>query len=251
MAITQLFGTFMQGGNKTSESSTVVGASVSSGSTAIGDLHVVSVAADNAGTSGVESITTCTDSRGNTYTKLTSANRTSGTANDGCTAALFYSILTTAFDGTETLTINFSPNTTAKAIMTSLYRGTASTNYSSDSATGSGTTYSSNASASMASGDLYVATVANESNTAPVTDSDTTNGSWIGDSQISGGGGGDATKMSVAQQVKITTGVGSQTLNAATGANTDWALVAALFTIPAVAGKSPPFAHKHRNYIIR
>lgn len=221
----------ISGGNKTSETSHITSALAASA--AIGDLVIVAIAADNAGTSGVSSITAPQDSQGNNYTLIKEQNRTAGSAAaDGCTASLYGSVLTTALtSGVDTVTLNFSPATIAKAWTGIKVTGANTTTYSTGNNSGSGATYTSNASASMASGDLFVGVVANESGTAPASDSDSTNGSWSSLNTTSGGTGGDATKMGINLQWKVTTGSGTQTLDAATGASTDWALVYALYTV--------------------
>jgi len=239
------------GGNKTSETTFVV-AIAGVADAIVGDLLFVGIAADNAGTSGVSSITGVTDSQGNVYALVKEQNRTSGSALDGCTASLYAAPITTQLTHlVDSVSITFSPATVAKAVSLLRVNGSATSSYGTDGASGSGATYSSNASATLAVGDIYVGVVANESNTAPAFDSDTTNGSWAGDQRVSGGSGGDATKMAVNLSRKITTtAAGTQTLDAATGASTDWALAAAWYTVPsAVASLVIP--HRHRGLIVR
>jgi len=162
------------------------------------------------------------------------------------TVALYGSVLTAALLNADSdhLTLNFSPATLAKAYVLVNVAGSSGYAYATDNASGSGTTFTSNVSVSMGTGDLYFGVVGNESNNQPALDSDTSNGSWDGSlGGQSGGTGGDGTKMSVAVEYKITTGHGTQTLNAATGANTDWALVAGLFAPLLVP--SEPKAHNY------
>ena len=225
-------------GNKTAEASTASPA-VSPGA-AVGDLVLVSIGADNAGTNGVSSVTGVSDSKGNTYTPVKEQNRTAASAaNDGCTVSLYQSILTAALvSGIDTITVSFSPNTTAKAIVFSRVTGANTSNYANNSAAGSGASFTSGgATPSLATADLIVGVAANESGTAPGTDTDTTNGLWDNFGQASGGTGGDATKMGVRFNWKVVTGAGAQTYDGSTGASTDWA---ALYALYAVSGGAPP-----------
>ena len=77
----------------------------------VGDLVLVYVGADNAGTNGVSSVSGVSDSQGNTYAQVKLQNLTAGNAaNVGCTAALYQSVLTTALvDGVDTITVSWSP----------------------------------------------------------------------------------------------------------------------------------------------
>lgn len=248
MAITATLGGGL--GNKTAEASTTVTIVTNA---AIGDLVLVTIAADNAGVSGVSAISSVTDSTGaNTYSQIKLQNQTSGAANDGVTVAIYGSVVVSALtSGVSTITVNWSPNVAAKALALLVVTGSASTAYSTGANAGSGTTYTSNASSSMASGDLFVGIVGNETNTVPGADSDTTNGSWTSATSQSAGSGGDATKMSQRTSWKVVTGAGTQTLDGSTGASTDWAVVYALYTVPAAATFSPPFRHNKRCMIVR
>lgn len=222
-------------GNKTAEASTNTSAHPTSA--AIGDLMLVFITADNAGASGASAISSVTDAKGNTYTAVVSKNQTPGSsANDGLTVAIYKSVLTTALSTTDLITVNWSPNVTAKTIHTAKVTGANTTALSSGSNSGAGTTYTVGPSASMTSGQLIICLAGNESATAPAIDTDTTNGSWVDDSAgggSSGGTGGDGTKMASMVAHKLVTGTGTQTWNGNTGANTDWG---ALYVIYDIAG---------------
>lgn len=202
---------------------------------AVGNVVIVFVGADNAGTSGASSISGVHDSKGNTYTLVKAQNRTAGSAaNDGCTAAIYMAKITVALTTSDTVTVDFSPNTTAKCMYCMKVTGVNRTAYSTDSASGSGATFTGNASPSMTSGDVIFALAVNESTTTPTLDSDTTNGSWNAfPNQSSSGGGADASNVAFQGSWKVVTGAGAQTYNAATGASTDWAEVQALFHVAA------------------
>lgn len=239
MAIAVTAVTAMSTGNKTAEASTTTGA-IGSPVPGVGDLVLVYITADNAGTSGAAAISSVTDSAGgNTYSVVKSQNQTAGAANDGCTVAIYGSVLATGWTAsTTTVTVNWSPNVTAKVIQVHFVTGADTTPYSTGANSGSGATYDSLTTASMANGDLIVVNVGNESNTGPAADSDTSNGSWSTNTNSSGGSGGDATKQAQRVHRKVVTGAGTQQCDGATGASTDWAVVYALYTVPSAANPS-------------
>lgn len=223
-------------GNQTSATTLVI--TVGGGNVAVGDLIVVYIAADNAGTSGASSISSVTDSGGNSYSQIKLQNRTAGSvAADGCTCAIYASVATTGLtSGSSTITVNFSPATTAKAARYQAFSGVGalSTSVPAVSSSGSGATYDATALNPTLSGMLVVACAANESATAPAADSDTVGGAWNGTTQSSAGSGGDATKMAVRSAYKIVAAEAAQQFNGATGASTDWAAVAAAYHEPAI-----------------
>jgi|SRR5215471_8902831 len=234
-------GTAANQSSSVSASIIIAGANVN-----VGDCVVVYIAADNAGTSGANAISAVTDNvaPANTYTQLQLLNRTAGSAaNDGCTAAIYASIITTQMvTGTNFISVQFSPNVTAKATAYRTFTGVdaIANAYGSGSSSGSGATYTTNATTTnVNNGDLVVGVAANESNTAPAADGDTTNGSWVEATAVSGGSGGDATKMGLRYAYKIVTAGGAtQTFNGNTGASTDWA--ACISVLPAPVVSLPP-----------
>lgn len=250
MAIAVQGHTAMATGNKTAEASTTT-ASVGSPFPVTGSLVLVAIAADNAGTSGAEAISSVTDSTGaNTYAEIALRNQTAGAANDGLTVALYSATLASDWTTATTVTVNWSPNVTAKAIRVYSVTGANNAAYSTGVNSGSGATYDGGTSTSLASGDLIFAVVGNESNTAPAADTDTTNGSWTNAATASGGGGGDATKMSLRAHYKVVTGAGTQQCDGSTGASTDWAVAYALYTVPAAATQAM-LLQQHRYHLIR
>ena len=238
-------------GNKTSEAST---AQTVSASASIGDLVIVTIWADNSGTSGVSAISSVTDSTGaNTYTSLVERSRPA-TTDAGLTVAMYRSVLASALtSGVSTVTVNWSPNVVAKAVAVVKVTGADTTAYETGANDGSGTTYTVTTTASLAVNDVILGSAGNESGTNVSLDTDSTNGTWVGSigGTTSGGSGGDATKVGGRNQYKIATGVGTQTYDAATGASTDWAAVYALFREPAAATFAPPFRHNRRCLIVR
>lgn len=207
-----------------------------------GSVVVAWAVANNAGVSGASAFASVQDSNSNTWNVGKLQNRTAGSAaNDGCTVLAYYAVLNAPmlFDGTDSITFNWSPNVAAKVCGAFAISGSDTSPFNSNSAAGAGTAYTSGgASASLNSGDIIVGVAGNESNTSPVNDTDTTNGSWTSLTTIgSGGSGGDATKMSGLVAYKVVNAAGAQTFNGATGANTDWAalyLAFHVFTEPPV-----------------
>lgn len=196
----------------------------------VGDWLVVAVAADNAGTNGAASLsTTLTDSASNTYDHRELLNRDPGAANAGVTASLWTAAITSALSS-GSITVSFSPNTTAKAAI--VYRIQPDANkqiaHVSDNNSGSGsssTQPSVTANVNVTSGDTLFKCVGYETGTGNMItgDSDTTNGSWstIYTAQV---GTGD-TGMSVSGQYKTVTATGNQDHKTTTSIACDYATV--------------------------
>ena len=191
----------------------------------IGDMIVVCVAADNQGSAGAISIASVTDSKSHTYTSRVSRNNDPGTASSGASVAIFTAPVTTAMTTSDTVTINFSPNTTSKAaVLWEIAAGaTEFPKYlSNGGSTGSGTNPSL-VSTSIGSGDAVIYALAAESNATLTGDSDTTNGNWSTLYTDVGNTGTSLTSMRVGSQYKVTTGTATQTWNT-TLTTSDWAI---------------------------
>jgi len=191
----------------------------------VGDMIVVCVAADNQGSAGAISIASVTDSKSHTYTSRVSRNNDPGTASSGASVAIFTAPVTTAMTTSDTVTINFSPNTTSKAaVLWEIAAGaTEFPKYlSNGGSTGSGTNPSLQ-STSIGSGDAVIYALAAESNATLTGDSDTTNGNWSTLYTDVGNTGTSLTSMRVGSQYKVTTGTATQTWNT-TLTTSDWAI---------------------------
>lgn len=188
----------------------------------VGDLLVVEVAANNAGTNGAAATTVITDAVGNTYTQRAQINRDPGAANEGATLTLFTGVITNAITG-QNLTCTFTNGQPTRAVLggykfvpgageTASYISTDTTGTS-----GSGTA-SSIVTTSITSGDTVVGAIALESDAAITGDSDTSNGSWstiYGNTTGSGNAG-----MQLRSQYKTVSATATQTYNNSwTGAN--------------------------------
>lgn len=223
-------------GNRTSSSNFVL--PTGGTSPVIGDVIVVCIAADNAGTAGASAISSVTDSQSHSYT-LKTQNRTAAAAsNDGVTAGLAWAKITNPMvPEVDTITINFSPNVTAKGANFTVLRNLNPNEYSSSGVSGTGTTAGNVATASLNNGDCVLAVVASESSTYPSFILDDYQGGWAGIGVAgSGSTGQDSSNVSCAGYFKAVTGAGTQT-PIATTTNSDWAVVWAL--LPAVETSYP------------
>ena len=198
--------------NSTASSATLAVTAVTA---AVGDWLVVMVAADNAGTSGAASLTSVTDSAGNSYT-MTRSNYDPGSASAGVTFGLFRAKVTATLTG-GTVTANFSPNTTAKAMV--IYKIVPGANevvaFDRVGAGYTGTTKSITA-AAVTNGYTIFAGMAVETNAAVTADTDTTSGSWSAQYTAVGNTGTSTTSMRVCGQYKTVTATGDQTFNTST-----------------------------------
>lgn len=214
--------------NSTSSAATLAVTSVTA---AIGDWLVVMVAADNNGTNGAASLTSVTDSAGNSYT-ATISNYDPGTAASGATFGLFRAKLTATL-AAGTVTANFSPNTAAKAMI--IYKAVPAAAeaiaFDRVGAGYTGTTKSITATG-VANGYTLFAGMAVETNAAVTAEDDATNGSWTAQYTAVGNTGTSATSMRVCGQYKTVTATGDQTFNTATSGDgaVNWLT---LYPIPA------------------
>lgn len=206
--------TISQVGSNNSATSTATLA-VTAVTAAVGDWLVVMVAADNAGTNGAASLSSVTDSAGNSYT-MTSSTYDPGAASAGATFGLFHARTTATLTG-GTVTANFSPNTTAKAMV--IYKVVPGANevvaFDRVGAGYTGTTKSITATA-VTNGYTIFAGMAVETNAAVTADTDTTNGSWASQYTAVGNTGTSTTSQRVCGQYKTVTATGDQTFNTAT-----------------------------------
>jgi hypothetical protein len=207
-------------GNSTSSS-----ASLSTGSTitaSVADWLVAVPAADNNGTNGAASLTSVTDSQGNTWKQRALINQDPGAAAAGATLGIYVCEGVTNALSSGTVTANFSPNTASKAIQ--VYRvqpgaGEVVQFVASDTtgSAGSTTTHSA-ATVSVTQDDTIIGCAAVETGTPSVTgDSDTTNGSWSTVLIRVANTGTDSTSMNSVSQYKTVTATGNQSWACTTG----------------------------------
>jgi len=223
--------TISEAGKNTSTTSSATLVVTLSQSVAAGDMLVVVVAADNAGGGGASSIASVTDSKSHTYTQREIRNRDPGAGAAGATLAIYSAPITTAMTTSDTVTVNFSPNTTSKvALVWELV--TASTEFPKYLSNGGSTGNTANPSlqsSSITSGDAVIYGLAVESNASLTGDSDTTNGSWAALYSDTANTGSDLTSIVGGSQNKVVTGTATQTWNTTIVAR-DWALGYTVFT---------------------
>lgn len=189
-----------------------------------GDVIVLGVGFDNTGTS--TPTVTASGGTGITWTTQVTGNSNSATSAAACRSAIITGVLSQSVASGTTVTLTFSETITAKSVALSAYRGVDTSTMvrsgTSNSAQGSGTAASVTTGATNpVSGDIVLAVVCSESNTAPGTDSDTTNGSWSNQSGQSMTGGNSATNINIMASFKVVTADGAQTYNQ-TVASSDW-----------------------------
>lgn len=195
----------------------------------IGDFLVLAVAADNNGTAGASSTSaSITDPAGNTWTRRSETNRTAaGVAADGITLSIWTCPVTVALSS-ATITVNFSPNTTAKAALikkiapaageTIVYRSAGS------GASGSDTSFSTGTVAGVPLGDTILGFCGLQARVNPTPDSDTTNGSWSSNFIAIADSGTVGTSVLVYGQHKTVTATGDQSWDTSFGSARQYAL---------------------------
>lgn len=197
--------------------SIVSSATVVTGSTvtaSVGDGLVVLVAASNDGSSGAASLTTVVDSDAvNTYTQRALINYDPGAAGAGATLGIYTCVVTNALSG-DTITANFSPNTSEKAIQVYKLVPGASEVISfveadTTGSTGNASTYSA-ATVSVTSGDIIFGAAAIETDDAITGDTDTDSGSWSAIITRLADNGADASTMSCCSQYKTVSATANQ-----------------------------------------
>jgi hypothetical protein len=237
--------TITDAGNGTDTASS---ASLSTGATitaSVGDWLVALIAADNAEASGGSSLTSVTDSAGNTYTQRANVTQDPGVANAGTTLGIFTAPVTSALSS-GAVTANFSPNTASKGIQ--VYRvqpgGGEAVQFVAADAVGSVglTSTHSAATVSVTNGDTIFGGAAIETNLAITGDSDTTNGNWSSIITMVANTGTGNSSQSCSSQFKTVNATGNQDWAATTAGNVDSARSYLVIGPVVVATKGPPIS---------
>lgn len=196
-------------------------------------MAVLMAAFDNSGTSGANPFTTVTDSVGNDWVARINQLNDPGVASAGCvlviaTSQMGVRPLTTG----DTISVNFSPNVTAKAWVLEEVSTNANETGVAYVTGNSNTLAASNSptitTSSIPVADIIVCANANEYGTAQTEtgDADATNGSWT--AAVVAEIGTTTSGMNILSQTKIVTGAATQTFNptysggAATDNSTGW-----------------------------
>jgi hypothetical protein len=202
-------------GNSTTSSATLVVTLTTS--VAVNDAIVVSVSARPAGTSGAISISSVTDSKSNKYHLIASV-RSQGTGVGGASVAMFYAVATTAMTSSDTITINFSPNTPDKAVLvhkiTAGANNVATVKFSATTAGGGSlTSLARGMGGTLATNDLAFGLIAIRNNGTITGDTDTTRGTWAAIVVEKADTGTASTSSQIGIQTKVVTSGGTQTMD--------------------------------------
>lgn len=210
-----------------------------------GEVILVAVATDNAGTSdaATNEVTSITDSvGGNTWIKLYEYSRGSPGANAGSTVALFMSKLTNSIPDTGTITGNLSSNRTAKVIAVLKCDVTSGNTIVAVAQMGHAAAGSASVSLSgLASKQyLWVLAFSSEQNTAQSLS--------VGLTQVGSftTGGGSAANMAGVIGAEVITATGRGPYNLASAGPNDSAGVMVALEDIAGAKSPPPYAGTHR-----
>ena len=186
----------------------------------VGDMVVIAIASDNAGSSGSAAcITTASGTGFGSFTKRNNVVYDNGAAAAGAEIAYFWAICSTDRASTDTVTINFSPNTTSKCCLVWNVHSTDAAQYphtaiGNGSVSGAGATTGTPTLTSGATnvgvGAVTFGAISAETNATVTLDGDTTNGSWSAQLTQVANTGTVATSMRAAGQYKIQTTTDSQ-----------------------------------------
>lgn len=190
----------------------------------VGVMLVLAAAADNAGTSGVASLSdTVTDSAGNTWINQQLLNYSPTSTNSGTTLGIWTCHVMSAL-AAGTVTLSFSPSTVAKAAAIWQVEGISPSIYVIGSgATGSSAAPSSGVIASVPEGYTVFGFVATENSADGAPDSDTTHGTWSDTFSSIANLGTVATSQVIAGQFKNVISSGDQTYDRSYSGSRDWA----------------------------
>jgi hypothetical protein len=197
------------------------------------DGVVVCIAADNSTAQGGLPFSSVTDSQSNTYTLVRSVKQQGASQNNLACGAIYFCVVQNALSVSDSITVNFLNNTTAKAAVTFKIGAAANKKPSqiSDAAfspTGDASS-SSRSTTTMTSGDALVFLLAIENNGVVTGDSDTTRGSWSSAYVANADSGTALTSMQAFSQYKIVTGNGTQTWDTTFPSSSSFATAFATF----------------------
>jgi hypothetical protein len=197
---------------------------------AVGDLVVFYCARDNI-INDPATGDTFDDGEGNTYTRVALAQPSgTSTANAGIVGVMFYTVVTAAWTGTNTLTWTMPTGTADRVMLAEHYQGPIRGLRGTADTAGSTTSVSVLTTDPLA-GDLVVAMSAYEHSAASTVtgDSDTTNGSWSTQTTQLPSGGTTTAAVKVVAQWKLVTATGNQSYATSNSTNTDNVGIVATF----------------------
>jgi len=202
-----------------------------------GAVVILRIAADNAGTSGASvtgSGASVTDTKGNTWTRVSpGALQDPGAANAGVSCDIWYTFQDAGtLQTTDTVTFNFASSTSVTACVLSLGQWVESlaTRYTVGSGVANnGASISPQVTTSSAVvGEVVVCAGGAETAGTGGADSDTTNGSWAGNNSSVTSGGAADTNIAFRNQHKEVTGTGTQSWDWSLSGSADWAVMSCI-----------------------
>lgn len=205
---------------------------------AVGNVLVLAVATDNAGTSGAAPTLGVTDPRGNTWTSLGSSLRDPGLVDEGAFLRLFATTVGTAYQTGDVLTLTASP--TPARVVWGVYEfaGVRATPPAVAAVAANGSNVSSGFinTTPTAAGQLVLAGAAVETNAAITGDADTTGGApWTTMANAASDSGTAATSIALIAQFKIPTTAVTQAHEATWSGTADYANLSVVLAATAYA----------------
>ena len=201
---------------------------------ATADTIVVCIAADNAGIGGAGSIDGVQDDAGNTYTARVLQTYDPVGASAGQTVAIYTAPVTNPLIATDTITVDFEPTTTSKAIV--VWKVVGFDFETSGVTTGSNTATPTVTTSSVDAGHVVIAVLAAETNATVTADADTSNGVWSTQLTAVADTGTADTSARIASQYKLATAAGTQTYNPTVAASDNLLGWIAFYDIIATGG---------------
>jgi hypothetical protein len=198
------------------------------------DGVLVCITADNSAISGAISISSVSDSQSNTYTLIRNVKTQGGSINNLASAAIYLCAVTNAISTSDSITVNFSPNTPSKAVV--IYKiacasGKKPSNISSGAtAPVSDSTSLSRSTVTIPANDTVFMVAGIETNESVTADTDTLRGSWSSAYSATADTGTLATSMQVVTQYKTVTSSGTQTWNLSWATSTSYCAAYASIT---------------------
>lgn len=226
--------TISQAGSATSTTSSSTLVVTPSVSFSANDGVVVCVAADNSAALGEISISSVSDSQSNTYTLIRNVKSQGGSINNLASAAIYLCAVTNAISTSDSITVNFSPNTPSKAVV--IYKiacasgkKPSNTNSSATSPSSDSTSLS-RSTVTIPANDAVFMVAGIETNESVTADTDTLRGSWSSAYSATADTGTLATSMQVVTQYKTVTSSGTQTWNLSWATSTSYCATYATIT---------------------
>lgn len=205
-----------------------------------GRILILRVAADN-NSAANDTLTTITDPRSNTWTKMGALVGGSSTTSAGVLVGFYWAKVTNAYSNNDVVTINFSTATGAVAAIIEEWSGIDNiVPVAAGPLAASGAADTSHALPSITvpyTDQLVYCLVGTEgpSTDTFTQDSDTTNGSWVALTKVGATNGTATNNVTINGGYKIVTASGAQAYTATDSASRDWAGFVVIFDVSLTA----------------